>query len=133
MHTLKIYLVEDSPVIRENLIATLEELGPITVVGTADDEAGALAWLSQPHAQVDLVVVDIFLRSGSGLGVLRAAQALPLNARMVVLSNFATAEVRRHCLQLGAGRVFDKSHEIDDFIDYCRSLEAEHRGSAVRP
>ena len=131
MPTLDIYLVEDSPVIRENLIATLEELGPMRVVGTAETEADALAWLTQAKVKVDLVVVDIFLRNGSGLGVLRGAQALPLKARRVVLSNFATADMRRHCLQLGAERVFDKSHEIDDFIDYCSSLAAEHGRSTA--
>ena len=73
---LNIYIVEDSPVIREDLIATLEELVPVRVVGTAEDEATALSWLSEPGRRVDLVIVDIFLKAGSGLGVLRAAQAL---------------------------------------------------------
>ena len=41
MHPIKTYIVEDSPVIRENLIATLEELVPIQLVGTAEDEASA--------------------------------------------------------------------------------------------
>jgi DNA-binding NarL/FixJ family response regulator len=122
MHTLKTYIVEDSPVIRESLIAALEELGPVKVVGSADGEAGALAWLAQPGAQADLVIVDIFLRQGSGLGLLRAAQALPHGARVVVLSNYATAEMRQRCLQLGAEQVFDKSHEIDDLIAYCGRL-----------
>ena len=38
MVNLKTYIVEDSPVIRENLIATLEEMVPLEVVGTAEDE-----------------------------------------------------------------------------------------------
>jgi DNA-binding NarL/FixJ family response regulator len=41
---------------------------------------------------------------------------------MVVLSNYATPEIRTHCLQLGADAVFDKSTEIDDLIDFCLSL-----------
>jgi DNA-binding NarL/FixJ family response regulator len=75
MTPLKTYLVEDSAVIRESLIAALEELGPIEVVGTAEDEACAVQWLTQGN-QFDLVIVDIFLKGGSGLGVLRAANAL---------------------------------------------------------
>ena len=69
----------------------------------------------------------------SGLGVLRGVQTLPLKARKVVLSNFATADMRRHCLQLGAERVFDKSHEIDDFIEYCHGLAEGHGLAAVPP
>ncbi len=80
MQQLKTYIVEDSPVIRENLIATLEELVPIEVVGTAEDEATAAQWLARPDNHADLLIVDIFLKAGSGLGVLRAARALPRSA-----------------------------------------------------
>ena len=38
MTQLKAFIVEDSPVIRENLVAALEEMAPIDVVGTAEDE-----------------------------------------------------------------------------------------------
>ncbi len=121
---LKIYLVEDSLVIRESLIATLEELVPVLVVGSAEDEKTAVQWLSQPTNSWDLVIVDIFLKSGSGLGVLRAAEALAQGRALVVLSNYATVEMRRKCLELGADMVFDKSNDIDDLIQYCRDLAA---------
>lgn len=124
IHLLNIYLVEDSPVIRENLIATLEELVSAKVVGTAVDEATAVRWLSDLDHPVDLVIVDIFLKSGSGLGVLRAAQALPQRYRLVVLSNYATPVMRRNCLALGADRVFDKSNDIEVLIEYCAALAA---------
>ena len=124
MPALNTYIVEDSPVIRENLIATLEELAPVRVVGSAEDEYGAVQWLQQAGHPTDLVIVDIFLKSGSGLGVLRAAQALAPPRRLVVLSNYATPDMRRKCLELGADRVFDKSHEIDALIDYCGLLSA---------
>ena len=132
-HMLSTYLVEDSPVIRGNLIATLEELVPVRVVGTAEDEATALRWLREAGEPVDLVIVDIFLKSGSGLGVLRAAQALPQRPRMVVLTNYARAEMRRECLALGAERVFDKSTEIDALVQYCADLAAGNLASGVRP
>ena len=130
MPPLKTYIVEDSPVIRENLIATLEELGPVQVIGYADDEAGAVKWLMRAENDADLVVVDIFLRSGSGLGVLRAGAAFTRRRRMVVLSNYATDEVRRKCLELGAERVFDKSNDIDALIAYCGELAAAKAGPA---
>ena len=38
---------------------------------------------------------------------------------MVVLSNYATTDMRKRCSQLGADAVFDKSNEIDALIDYC--------------
>ena len=75
MSQLKAFIVEDSPVIRENLVAALEEMAPIDVVGTAEDESGAVAWLARSENRCDLVVVDIFLKAGSGLGVLNAASS----------------------------------------------------------
>ena len=123
MPAIKTYIVEDSPVIREELVATLEELTDVKVIGTAEDEASAVRWLSQPGNTPDLVIIDIFLKGGSGLGVLRAAGVLAKSAaRLVVLSNYATADMRRRCLELGAARVFDKSNDIDALILYCGRL-----------
>jgi DNA-binding NarL/FixJ family response regulator len=122
MPPLKTYIVEDSPVIRENLIATLEELVPVEVVGTADDESTAVSWLARPSNVCELVIVDIFLKGGSGLGVLKAANGLQPGRKLVVLSNYATPEIRRKCLALGADKVFDKSSEIDALIRYCGRL-----------
>ena len=127
MAPLKTYIVEDSPVIRDCLIATLEELVSIEVVGTAADEDGALQWLLQPEHEVDLVIIDIFLKVGSGLGVLRAASAMPQAAKRVVLSNYATVDMRRKCLALGADQVFDKSNDIDALIAYCGALSGRPR------
>jgi len=128
MSKLKTYLVEDSPVIRENLIATLEELGPIEVVGTAEDEASAVQWMRQNSDSFDLAIVDIFLKQGSGIGVLKALGALDRPHSLVVLSNYATADMRRKCMELGAARVFDKSNEIDSLLDYCCRLATGETG-----
>ncbi|WP_372528144.1 response regulator [Piscinibacter sp.] len=128
MQALKTYIVEDSQVIRDDLIATLEELGPVEVVGTAEDESTAVQWLTRPSSRFDLVIVDIFLKGGSGLGVLRAASALPQRRNVVVLSNYATEDIRRKCLELGADRVFDKSNEIEALIVYCGRLAAGETG-----
>ena len=135
MHSLKAYIVEDSPVIRDSLIATLEELVSVKVVGTAEDEAGAVEWMLQSKQTVDLMIIDIFLKSGSGLGVLRAASALPPSVKRVVLSNYATVDMRRKCLALGADRVFDKSHDIDALIAYCSQLSggADGLGAHAKP
>ena len=131
MTSLTAFIVEDSPVIRENLVAALEEMAPIQVVGTAEDEASALRWLGENVC--DLAIVDIFLKSGSGLGVLKTASLSDRPIKLVVLSNYATPDMRRKCLELGASRVFDKSNEIDSLILYCARLaegETGHGGLA---
>ena len=128
MPALKAFIVEDSPVIRENLIAALEELAPVEVVGSAEDEPTAINWLVTGTGDCDLVIIDIFLKRGSGLGVLRAAGDLRRPISLVVLSNYATPDMRRKCLELGASRVFDKSNEIDALILYCARLASGDTG-----
>lgn len=123
---LSCFIVEDSPVIRQNLIATLEEMLPVRVVGTAEDEQTALRWMQTPGAQCDLMVIDIFLKSGTGLEVLRRAGDLCPGARRVVLTNYATPDMRRRCAQLGADRVFDKSAELEELLAYCAALADRH-------
>ena len=127
MTSLTAFIVEDSPVIRENLVAALEEMAPLQVVGTAEDEASALRWLGENVC--DLAIVDIFLKSGSGLGVLKTASLSERPIKLVVLSNYATPDMRRKCLELGADRVFDKSNEIDALILYCCRLADGGTGS----
>lgn len=119
---LNCFLVEDSPVIRQNLVATLEEMLPMRVVGTAEDEASALSWMQDSPTRCDLLIIDIFLRTGTGLEVLRRARQLRPQARLVVLTNYATPEMRRRCQELGADKLFDKSAELEDLLAYCEAL-----------
>lgn len=132
MQRLKTYIVEDSAVIRDSLIATLHELTPVQVVGFAEDEPMASRWLAQAENDADLVIVDIFLKRGSGLGVLQSAARTPQRRKFVVLSNYATPDMRRKCLALGADHLFDKSTEIDALIAYCDQL-AQDQGSQTEP
>jgi DNA-binding NarL/FixJ family response regulator len=122
MPTVNTFIVEDSPIILDNLVATLEELAPVKVVGTAADEASAVRWLVDPAHECELVIIDVFLKSGSGLGVLKSAARAGLRGKRVVLTNYATPDLREKCAALGADRVFDKSGELDELIDYCTRL-----------
>lgn len=116
---LKTYIVEDNPTIRENLIGTLEELACVSAVGTAETENEGKAWLTNNSDQWDLAIVDLFLKQGSGLGVLAACRNRLPRQKVVVLSNYATTDIRHRCAQLGVDAVFDKSNEIDALVDYC--------------
>jgi DNA-binding NarL/FixJ family response regulator len=125
MRNVKTCLIEDSPVIAENLIATLSELASVEVVATVARESEAIAWLTAPAHEWQLAIVDVFLAEGSGLNVLAANRQRDTSRQMVVLSNYATPDVRRRCAELGANAVFDKSTELDALVEYCQQLAAE--------
>ncbi|MES2183368.1 MAG: response regulator [Pseudomonadota bacterium] len=117
------YLVEDSATIRDVLVPTLAELGGVEVLAMAEGEREALDWLSAHGEEADLVILDLFLKDGSGLGVLARREELGLH-RVVVLTNYATADIRRRCLKLGADALFDKSTEFDELLAYLRHAAA---------
>ena len=126
---LRIYLVEDNAIIRENLAAALAELANTTLCGTADGERAAVSWLKTHPDDWDLAIVDIFLKEGNGIGVVSAGRERHSNQKLVVLTNYASTGVREQCLKLGADAVFDKSHDIDNLVDLCLQQSAEQRKS----
>ena len=119
---LSTYLVEDNRTIRDNLVPALEDLVGARVVGHAETEAQAVEWIASHPREWQLMIVDLFLREGSGLGVLRFTRERGPEQRMVVLSNYVNTDVRTRCMALGADAVFDKSRELDAFFDYCNEF-----------
>ena len=115
--------------IRVNLTKTLEELCNIKVVATAASETEATTWLIQPDQNWRLAIVDLFLQPGSGIKVLAACKNRKPEQKVVVLTNYATPNIRRVCMNLGADAVFDKSTEVDALINYCSELARNQSGT----
>lgn len=115
------FLVEDNLALRNSLIGSLETMAQAHIVGVADAESDAVAWLTQAGNPWDLAVVDVDLREGSGFGILQSVQARSPAQQVVVLSNHAEHDIRRVCLALGADQVFDKVTELERFFDFCRN------------
>ena len=112
-------LVEDSKTIRENLIPALVDLVGANVVAVAESPLEAEKALDDHHNNWQLAVVDLFLKDGSGLTVLRHCQSRHPHQHVLVLTNYPTAEIRARCLELGADGVFDKSTQLEEFFAEC--------------
>ncbi len=119
MTTIRTFIVEDNPTIRENLVGTLREVARIDPIGQAESEAEGMSWLMGNLALWDLAIIDLFLKDGTGFRVLEACRGRGPSQKVVVLSNYATPDMRRKCALLGADAVFDKATEVEDLIDYC--------------
>ena len=72
---LRIFLVEDNLLIRENLSSTLTEMVGAAFVGWAEGERESIDWLCNDSNDWDLVIVDLFLKQGNGLGVVAACRS----------------------------------------------------------
>ncbi|HET7380837.1 MAG TPA: response regulator [Gaiellales bacterium] len=133
--SLRVYLVEDSPILRALFSAAITQAGG-RIVGWTAQSAKAIADLSE--LRPDVVVIDIALASGSGFDVLRALREPNWTAPAVkiVLTNYASAEYERLSEELGADRFFDKSIEMTAalrFIGALAQASSETTGSARAP
>ena len=121
---LRVFLVEDLPVVRDRVIESLGEISGVEVAGFAEGEESALSWLrSQP---CDVLILDLELRQGNGLGVLKTLAALGSHPGLVkiVYSNYAGTNVRRLAAQFGASYFFDKTLDTPKLRPLLEKLTA---------
>lgn len=117
--TLITYLVEDNLTVLDNLVETLKEIADVKIAAHSTTQTEAIRWLELHDGQWDLAIVDLFLKQGSGLGVLAGCRNRADHQKIVVLTNYATPEIRERAAALGSDAVFDKSTELDELIAYC--------------
>ena len=119
---LDVVLIEDSKLLREMLADMLSSVDKIAVVAQADDQDTGLR-LVEDH-QPDVVIVDLELSVGSGIGVLSALnddRGRYGDPKAVVFTNHGSRVLRRRCEDLGIDGFFDKSYQLDELIDYIQS------------
>ncbi len=119
---LRVYLVEDAPSFRDRLFDFLAEPGEVEMIGFAETEADAMRELrTEPP---DVVIVDLHLKAGSGIGVIESMRALRPTPppTIVVLTNYAFPEFEAACRARGANYFFDKSSQFGAVKALLRSL-----------
>lgn len=97
----RVLIVEDHPMFRERLRELIDKENDLEVCGEADNIQAALELLRMPEP-VDVVVLDITLRSGSGLELLKQMQAEQLATPVLVLSMHDEALYAERSLRAGA-------------------------------
>ena len=108
---LRVLLVEDSPVICNLVTTIINNVAGLNVVESVDTEADAIGAVQRGN--VDVVILDLQLRTGTGFGVLRALRAMAKKPAVVVFTNFPLSTYREAALALGATHFLDKSRDYD--------------------
>jgi two-component system OmpR family response regulator len=121
-NNLRVFVVEDSPLIRDRVIECIADRNYADVIGCAETEDDAFEGITR--LKPDAVVLDIQLREGNGLNVLRRLKALPSEAQPVIIifTNHANPEFRRHAANQGALYFLDKVSEFDHLEGLLRML-----------
>lgn len=122
--TLRVLILEDSAIIRARLHEALAEIPNVQIAGQGETEAEALALMRS--GGWDVAVLDLQLRQGTGLGVLKvlADGARPPNTRIIVFTNYAFPQYRNRSLLLGADWFFDKAREFHRVREVVHALAA---------
>jgi len=116
--SLRVLLVEDSKVLTERLTEAIRQIPEVELIGTADTEATAVA--SAKRDAVDVIILDLHLKQGTGFGVMRALAVAQLKPRIIVLTNYDLPEYKNAAIALGA------THFLDKARDYGRLPEVLH-------
>lgn len=106
---MRVFLVEDLPAVRTLVIENLEDIEGLELAGCAETEDGALSWLRSHDCEV--LILDLELKQGNGMGVLRQLAAAGTRPGLVkiIYSNHVGPNIRRVAAKLGAEHFFDKS------------------------
>jgi DNA-binding NarL/FixJ family response regulator len=109
---LRVIIVEDSALIRARLAESLAEIPNVEIVDQVETEAAALAAMRETGW--DAAVLDLQLKQGTGLGLLKtlARGVRPPNTKIIVFTNYAFPQYRERSLALGADYFFDKAREF---------------------
>lgn len=123
MAVLTIYVVEDSPPVRDRIREMINELADAELVGEAEGETEAIAGIAR--TKPTLVILDINLKEGTGFEVLRQVKASAPETIVAVVTNFGTAQFREKCQQLGADYFFDKTKSYKLLVELLHQLEQQ--------
>ena len=96
---IRVAVVDDHPVFRLGMVGLLGSLDGITVVGQAEDAAGALAL---PLADVDVVLMDLHLGEDSGIETTREIVRRDPGARVLVVTMREDDDAVASCMRVGA-------------------------------
>jgi DNA-binding NarL/FixJ family response regulator len=121
---LRVLLVEDSKVLTERLTEAIRQISDVELVGTADSEATALAAVDREA--VDVIILDLHLRQGTGFGVMRALATNHQKPRIIVLTNYDLPEYKNAALALGATHFLDKARDYGRLPEVLHELCAAH-------
>ncbi len=125
---LQVFLIEDSSLVRELLIESFADIPGIMLVGHADSEDEALDQLALHPC--DILILDIQLRQGNGISLLRRLSSDSQHDRQIriIFSNNVSKGYHRLAEQLGVQYFFDKTSEFTDMRELLEQL-----GSSAAP
>ncbi len=117
----RVFIVDDSPYLREMMSELISDPGTIDIIGTGESALTAVEDVNLSNA--DVVIIDLQLKGGSGFDVVKGIRLLPRAKDIITImfTNYASPALRERALALGADYFLDKSHDHDKVTEILQA------------
>jgi len=116
-----VFIVEDSPAVRDGLVDLLKDLDGVRVVGVADSPNAAIEGICATRPSC--VILDFQLVGGTAIDVLRGVRPQLPGVAVIVLTNYPSAGYRRASMNAGANWFLDKTAQFEEVRTIVSGLE----------
>ena len=118
--TMKVLIVDDSELMRKGLSEMISQVEGVEIVGKAERSQEAIEAIQKLKPNV--VILDIKMPGGNGIGVLEHIKKNNTNTKVIMFTNYPYPQYRKKCMDLGADYFFDKSTEFEEVVEVLRGL-----------
>jgi DNA-binding NarL/FixJ family response regulator len=122
-------IVDDHPMMRDGLAMRISSQDDLVVCGEAATEEEAIELVKQ--LSPDLILIDISLKSGNGIELVKRVRLLNATTKMLVVSAFQESLYAERALRAGALGYLNKQETNEKLIEAIRTvLQGERYVSA---
>jgi len=112
---MKVFIADDSPILRERLKMMLSDYPGVEIAGEAQNAPEAVQSIRK--LKPDLVILDIRMPGGGGIEVLQCIKKDLPRIKVIVFTNYPYPQYRKKCMELGADFFFVKSIPFEEVMN----------------
>ena len=122
----RVFIVDDHPIVRQGLAQMINQEADLMVCGEAEDAQNALQAVAELHP--DLVLIDLSLKGGSGLDLIRALRTRQSMLPVLVVSMHDESLYVERALRAGARgcKRSQECHEGTNLAQVGRRADRAH-------
>jgi len=117
---MRVFIADDSEILRSRLIEMLSEFKEIKIIGQTGYAQEAIESIKELIP--DVVILDIRLPDGNGINVLEIIKKRNISTKVIIFTNYPYFQYRKRCLDAGAEFFFYKAAEFEKLIDALKQL-----------
>jgi DNA-binding NarL/FixJ family response regulator len=120
MLRMRLFIADDSEILRSRLCDLLSEIEAIQVVGQAANAVETIEAIED--LKPDIVILDIRMPGGDGMLALEKIKKGTNPPKVIMFTNYPYLQYRKKCLDAGADFFFYKANEFEKLVDLLREL-----------